>query len=470
MRPLEPGDPRTIGPYRTLARIGAGGMATVYLARSRGGRAVAVKSMHAEYAREPEARERFRREVAAASAAGGVHSPSVLDADPEAAVPWMATEFLPSVSLREAVRRYGPMPGWAVRRLGAGLAEALAGLHRTGIVHLDVTPGNVLLTAEGPRLIDFGIAAGAGVTSPAGSWGFMSPEQVAGRAGPPSDVHSLGSTLEYARGGTAAGPGGGDDALLRDLIADCRRPDPLARPTAEDVLRRLAPAGRGGGDTEDTGDAASWLPTGVVGAIAASASAADHPPLPVPGPGPRPHPPRRRLLLFGAAAVVAAGGGTAAALALLGDGSSSAAAGPHATAKRPGTVSANTVTTAPPTPPTPTLTPTTPASSTLDLSITGDGPLTDLSYALNGTWTRLKHVSLPFHRTLHLPRPDGTGEWRLRLTIASGRIRCRVRADGTLTYDQRLPDPRVPGPVFYPNGLDTGGSVSGSGAFPTVAS
>ncbi len=228
------------------------------------------------------------------------------------------------------------------------------------MVHLDVTPGNVLLTADGPRLIDFGIAAGAGATGLAGSWGFMSPEQVAGRAGPPSDVHSLGSTLEYAWGGAAAqaGPDDGDAALLRALVADCRRPDPNSRPTAEEVVRRLAPAGE---DPEGTADPADWLPTGIVTAIAASASEADHPPLPAPPPvpasPPRPTTPRRRLLLFGAAALVAGGAATAAALALDGHGSSSSAAGPPATPKRQGTAPASTVTTTGPTPPAPAATP-----------------------------------------------------------------------------------------------------------------
>jgi serine/threonine protein kinase len=187
VHPLERGDPRAVGSYRILARIGTGGMAVVYLGRSRGGRVVAVKVMHAELAREPEYRDRFRREAAATRAAGGVHSPPFLDADPDADAPWMATAFLPSIPLREAVERFGPLPPASVRRLAAGLAEALAALHRAGIVHLDVKPANVLLTADGPRLIDFGIAAGTLPAGSAGSWGFMSPEQVAGHAGPPSE-------------------------------------------------------------------------------------------------------------------------------------------------------------------------------------------------------------------------------------------------------------------------------------------
>jgi serine/threonine protein kinase len=240
MEKLERNDPRSIGPYRLLARIGSGGMAVVYLGRSRGGRAVAVKVVHAELAHDPEYRDRFRLEAATTEAAGGAHSPPFLDADTDGEAPWMATEFLPSVSLREAVERFGQLPADSVWRLAAGLAEALAAVHRTGITHLDVKPSNVLLTADGPRLIDFGIAAGAPPVAPSGSWGFMSPEQVGGTGvGPPSDVYSLGSTLAYALGAgqtKSADP----DAALRMLIADCRRPDPSARPSAASLTERLA--------------------------------------------------------------------------------------------------------------------------------------------------------------------------------------------------------------------------------------
>jgi serine/threonine protein kinase len=177
VEPCEAGrDPRFVGRrYRILARIGSGGMAVVYLGRSRGGRLAAVKVMHAELAREPRPRERFRHEVAATEAAGGTHSPAVLAADPDARVPWLATEFLPAVSLHESVARFGPLPTDAVWRLAAGLAEALAAIHRTGLVHLDVKPANVLLTHDGPRVIDFGIATGARPAERAGSLGFMAP-------------------------------------------------------------------------------------------------------------------------------------------------------------------------------------------------------------------------------------------------------------------------------------------------------
>ncbi|MFI2032121.1 serine/threonine-protein kinase [Streptomyces buecherae] len=224
MERLEQGDPRVLGRYRVLARIGAGATATVYLGRSPGGRAVAVKVPHADLADQPGFRARFRREVWATTAVGGPHGPPVLDASLTSTPPWMATEFLPAVSLRDAVARRGPLPTDALRRLAAGLAESLAAVHRAGIVHLDVKPANVLLTADGPRLIDFGIAAGARATGLAGSSGFMSPEQMAGTPGPPSDVYALGSTLAHARGQR------GRDAELDAVIADCPTPTPPPGP------------------------------------------------------------------------------------------------------------------------------------------------------------------------------------------------------------------------------------------------
>lgn len=143
MRALERHDPRTIGRYRVLARISAGGLAIVYFGRSSTGRAVALKAVHAEFAADPAYRDRFRREVAAARAVGGRYSPGIVDADPDAAVPWLAMEFLPSVTLRDAA----PLPSPAVWTVAAGLVEALASVHRAGVAHLDLKPANVLLTA-----------------------------------------------------------------------------------------------------------------------------------------------------------------------------------------------------------------------------------------------------------------------------------------------------------------------------------
>ncbi|GAB2583876.1 hypothetical protein GCM10027168_15880 [Streptomyces capparidis] len=457
MHPLERGDPRAVGSHRILARIGTGGTAVVYLGRSRGGRVVAVKVLHAELAREPEHRDRFRREAAATRAAGGVHSPPFLDADPDADVPWMATAFLPSISLRDAVERFGPLPPASVRRLAAWLAEALAALHRAGIVHLDVKPANVLLTADGPRLIDFGIAAGTLPAGSAGSWGFMSPEQVAGHAGPPSDIYSLGATLEYAHGGQGCG-----DETLSALIAACREPDATARPTAAELTACLVPAAR---DAEPPG--AAWLPPPVMAAIDLEASASDNPPTPPP---PLPTP-RRRLLLTGGAAVLAAATGVTAVLAATSDGGQPAederppeseSAPSRATAGAAPAASASAPSPSAPTPsPSPTAEP-----AVLRLVVTGDGgPLTSLDYAVNGEFTRLKNVALPWRTTVEVPRERGGVDWRVRLTIASGKVRIRVYLDGSRLRDERYPSATMPF-FSYPSDVDTGGATTFPGPLP----
>nr|WP_237307424.1 serine/threonine-protein kinase [Streptomyces alboflavus] len=191
MHPLEADEPAVIGPYRLLGRLGSGGMGRVYLGRSAGGRTVAVKVVHPHFALDEEFRARFRREVDAARRVGGDWTAPVLDADPEARVPWVATAYAAGPSLTEAVRDGGALPEHSVRVLGAGLAEALAHVHGLGLVHRDVKPSNVLLTMDGPRLIDFGIARAtdgtASLTSTGvsiGSPGYMSPSRSSARASP----------------------------------------------------------------------------------------------------------------------------------------------------------------------------------------------------------------------------------------------------------------------------------------------
>ncbi|MFJ8754922.1 serine/threonine-protein kinase [Streptomyces sp. NPDC102441] len=444
MEQLEQSDPGSLGRYRILARIAVGGMAVVYLGRSRGGRAVAVKVPHAEYVRAPGFRTLFRREVAAATAVGGTYSPPVLDADPDAETPWMSTEFLASVTLRDAVERYGPLPTASVRQLAAGLAEALAAIHRAGIVHLDVKPANVLLTADGPRLIDFGIAARTRSNGPAGSRGFMSPEQMDGDAGPPSDVYSLGATLDYACGPQHT------DEKLRALIADCRRASDAARPTAAELARRSASLT----PYAEHSDAAR-LPQPVMAAIDRQASAAANPPM-------RPSaPPGRRTLLIGGAIVLSVAGGAGAVLTGTGeespsepeaeDSRKSRNAGPAATA---------------PTSPSPVPSP--PAKPvTLEFVITGGGPLSSLTYWVNGRPTTLKNVPLSWRRTVEVPRPRGSVDWRLRLTFPSGKVRIRVLRDGAETTDGSYPTPAtLDFPNLYPYDVDMGGSIAIPGPLP----
>ncbi len=214
MQPLGDDEPTVVGPYRLLGRLGSGGMGRVYLGRSAGGRTVAVKIVHPHFALDEEFRARFRREVDAARRVGGAWTAPVLDADPEAAVPWVATAYAAGPALSAAVADGGPLPTATVRALGAGLAEALTAVHELGLVHRDVKPSNVLLTLDGPLLIDFGIARAtdgtASLTSTGvsvGSPGYMAPEQILGKgATGASDVFSLGAVLAYAATGTSPSP------------------------------------------------------------------------------------------------------------------------------------------------------------------------------------------------------------------------------------------------------------------------
>ena len=157
-------DPRRIGPFEVLGRLGAGGMGLVYLARSASGRRVAIKTVRTELAEDQLFRVRFTREVEAARAVSGFYTAAVVDADPRAAVPWLATAYVPAPSLEEIVNECGPMPAQAVRWLAAGVAEALQSIHGAGLVHRDLKPSNVLVVEDGPRVIDFGIASGVSNT------------------------------------------------------------------------------------------------------------------------------------------------------------------------------------------------------------------------------------------------------------------------------------------------------------------
>ncbi|MFD5477139.1 serine/threonine-protein kinase [Streptomyces hawaiiensis] len=290
MEKLGPGDPQRIGAYRLLARLGAGGMGQVYLARSERGRTVAVKLVREELAAQEEFRERFRQEVRAARRVGGYWTAPVLDADTEAAVPWVATGYVAGPSLQQVVGHdHGALPERTVRILAAGLAHALRDIHAAGIVHRDLKPSNVLVTIDGPRVIDFGIARAletvtdGGLTRTGalvGSPGFMAPEQVRGdRITPACDVFCLGSVLAYAA--TGALPFGtansGVHALMfriaqeepdlegvpegiADLVRDCLRKDPAARPSLDRVLERT-----GADDTVCDGRALDpWLPSALV--------------------------------------------------------------------------------------------------------------------------------------------------------------------------------------------------------------
>ncbi|MFB7255902.1 bifunctional serine/threonine protein kinase/MFS transporter [Streptomyces nojiriensis] len=277
-------DPSRIGPYRLIARLGAGGMGLVYLGRSEVGRTVAVKVVQAEFAGNPEFRRRFAREVAAARRVGGSWTAAVLDADTEAAVPWVATQYIPGPDLQTVVaRQFGPLPEDSVRTLANRLALALRAVHEAGLIHRDLKPSNVLVTVDGPRVIDFGIArAMDSLTGDSlhtrtgmliGSPGFMSPEQVRGlELSPASDVFCLGAVLVYAATGRMLF-GAKDTGLnahlfriaeeeadltgvpesLAGLVGACLHKDPARRPTPGEVAERTA---------EDA--AGEWLPGAVL--------------------------------------------------------------------------------------------------------------------------------------------------------------------------------------------------------------
>ncbi|MER7689955.1 serine/threonine-protein kinase [Streptomyces sp. NPDC097610] len=275
-------DPMKIGPYRIVGRLGSGGMGWVYLGRSPAGREVAVKVVRPELAAEGEFRERFAREVAAARVVSGAYTAAVVDADTEAELPWLATMYVPGPSLAEAVRTDGPLPEPQVRRLGAGLVEALQAIHAARVVHRDLKPANVLLASDGPRVIDFGISrvdGAPGLTQVGvvvGTPPFMSPEQIKGeRVGPPSDVFSLGGVLVYAL--TGRPPHGSGEAVryrvvlaepeldgvpagMRELIGHCLAKRPEGRPRLGDLLTELL---------ELPAKSASWPPPTVARSIKA---------------------------------------------------------------------------------------------------------------------------------------------------------------------------------------------------------
>jgi hypothetical protein len=258
-------DPSTVGEFRLLGRLGAGGMGEVYLGVTRSGRPVAVKVVRAEVAADPAFRARFVREVNAARQVGGFWTASVVAADPEAESPWLATEYVPGMSLHQAVGETGPLPPATVRIVGARLAEALSAVHAAGLVHRDLKPGNVLLAPDGPIVIDFGIARAfetdsAALTSVIGTPSYMSPEQIKGEPlSPASDVFSLGSTLVYALVGRGPFNTGAPEGIifrvvaeqpdlsrvpadLHGLIAGCLAKEPERRPNTGQLLAELGPA------------------------------------------------------------------------------------------------------------------------------------------------------------------------------------------------------------------------------------
>ncbi len=287
--PLRETDPTRVGSYQLLARLGAGGMGVVYLASGQDGRPVALKVLRPELTDDAEFRTRFSREVTALTRVRGVCTVRVIDADTTSARPFLVTEYAEGPSLAEYVDSRGPMDPQMLYGLATGLAEALTAIHAAGIVHRDLKPSNVLLTAGGPKVIDFGIAqvldatavTRAGMT--VGSAGYMAPEQIMGRAGTAADIFSWAVTIAYAASGQPPfGTGTSEVILYRILhetpdiaavpaalhaqVAAAIDKDPHARPTAPELLSQLtrtaALPSAGSDNPTQTILAQTWHPAG----------------------------------------------------------------------------------------------------------------------------------------------------------------------------------------------------------------
>ncbi|MER6028017.1 protein kinase [Streptomyces sp. NPDC001851] len=290
-RPLESGDPQAVAGYRLAARLGSGGMGTVYLSYTPGGHPIALKTIRPELSEDPEFRRRFRQEVQAAQRVQGLYTAPVIDYDTEGDRPWLATAYVPGPSLAAAVAEHGPLPVPTLLLLVAGVAEALTVIHGAGIVHRDLKPSNVLLAADGPRVIDFGIARAADATALTGSGvsigtpAFMSPEQAAGREiTPASDVFALGQVAVFAARGQGAYGDGPSHAVLYRIVheepdlaglpeplafaARCLAKDPADRPSPGEVIALCQEA-----SPTPLRQSGSWLPEALTAQITRRVSA-----------------------------------------------------------------------------------------------------------------------------------------------------------------------------------------------------
>ncbi|MFF5206510.1 serine/threonine-protein kinase [Streptosporangium sp. NPDC000396] len=370
--PLRPGDPRRLGRYRLIGRLGEGGQGVVFVAESPDRPRVAVKALHARLLGDEKVRRRLIGEIEAVRRVAPFCTAQVLDADLDGERPYIVSEFVDGVSLQEHITAEGPRADGSLDRIAVGTATALAAIHRAGVVHRDFKPANVLLGMDGPRVIDFGISRMMDATLttgkiPFGTPAYMSPEQIKGEpAGPPADMFSWALTVAFAATGRHAfsadsyhevlarvlygrpdlGPLTG---RLRRIVVACLAAEPGDRPVAEEVLHQLygngavitGPVGAsvaGGVETaefpvteEFAAEGAGTAEFPVMGELAGGAGAAEFPvtgePVAdgaetiVPAEGGSPPRRSRRLLIAAAAAVAVAVAAGAFALWFRGDSS-----------------------------------------------------------------------------------------------------------------------------------------------------
>jgi ABC-type amino acid transport substrate-binding protein/predicted Ser/Thr protein kinase len=342
--PLGRGDPQQLGPFRLAGRIGEGGQGVVYLGQTDAGERAAVKLLHVKFTGDLTARSRFGRELKAAERVASFCTARVIAADLDGDTPYIASEYIEGRSLRETVEDTGPLSGSALERLAVGTATALTAIHHAGIVHRDFKPDNVLMAADGPRVVDFGIArildsTGTITSRAVGTPAYMAPEQISGgEVGPPADVFAWASTVAFAATGSV--PFGGNSIAvvlnrvlnhevdvsdlpepLRGVVRSCLSKAPGGRPSADRILLSLL------GHPEAVGASTAVLSQGaeLAGRETFASGWADRgrnlPPEasgPPPAPDPAGHaPPRRsrrgRWVAAAAAVMVLAGGGALAA-------------------------------------------------------------------------------------------------------------------------------------------------------------